>query len=153
MSGHAKKNRTSSTIDVGGQERKGSGSMAKEQTIISYFSSEKKAQEALQALTNSGLSDGHIRSVSRFGRTNDQTQDDPVSRAETLTGLTLYSMNTSKDVDASTRVLLGADPSVSGYSTSGNELSGGPLYSLVLFAPPERVEEAVGIIKQNGGDT
>lgn len=127
--------------------------MAKEQTVISYFSSEKKAKSALQALSNIGLQDGHIRGVSRFGRTNDQTQDDPVSRAETITGLTLYSANTSKEVNASTRVLLGADPSVSGFSTSGNELPGGPLYSLILFAPEERVEEAVNIIKQNGGDT
>jgi hypothetical protein len=125
--------------------------MAKEQMIISYFFSEKQVKDALQSLATVGLKDGHIRKVSRFGISNDRTQDDPISRAETLTGLTLYSANSSKDENASTRVLLGADPSVSGFSTSGNELPG-PVYSLTAFVPEERVEEAVGILKQNGGE-
>ena len=125
--------------------------MEKEQTIISYFFTEKKVKNALQALNTAGLEDGHIRKVSRFGVTNDRTQDDPISRAETLTGLTVFSANTSKEENASVRVLLGADPSVSGLSTSGNEMPG-PVYSLTAFVPEDRVEEAVEIIKQNGGE-
>jgi len=124
--------------------------MGKEQTIISYFFTEKKVKEAKQALACVGLEDVHIRKVSRFGVTNDRTQDNPISRAETLTGLTLFSANTSKEENASTRVLLGADPSVSGISTSGNQMPG-PVFSLTAFVSEERVDEAVGILKQNGG--
>lgn len=125
--------------------------MAKEQTIISYFFSETQVKGALQALASVGLEDGHIRKVTRYGISNDRTQDDPISRAETLTGLTLFSANTSNDENASTRVLLGSDPSVNGLSNSGNKMPG-PVYSLTAFVPEERVEEAVGILKQNGGE-
>jgi hypothetical protein len=75
-----------------------------------------------------------------------------LTRAETLSGLVLYSANTSKEDNAAERVLLAADPTISGFSASGNPMPG-PVYSLTVFAPPQRVEEAVGIIKQNGGDT
>lgn len=119
---------------------------------MSYFYSEEQVEAAKAALADAGIKDAHIRKVSRFGATNDRTQDNPLSRAETLSGLVLYSANTSNEENAAERVLLGADPSISGYSTGGNPVPG-PVYSLTVFALAGRVEEAVGIIKQNGGDT
>jgi delta-aminolevulinic acid dehydratase/porphobilinogen synthase len=126
--------------------------MATEQMIMSYFFSEEQLQAAVKALADVGLKDAHTRKVSRFGISNDRTQDNALTRAETLSGLVLYSANTSKEENEAERVLLAADPTVSGFSTSGNPMPG-PVYSLTVFALPQRVEEAVAIIKQNGGDT
>jgi hypothetical protein len=126
--------------------------MNKNRTIIASFPSSTKADTAAQALTTAGLSDVHIRRNSRYGVSMDPHYNDPVSRAETLTGLTLFSTNTPKEEDSAARVLMGADPSVSGYSAKGYGLAGGSAFTLVVFAPEDRVDEAVGIIKQQGGD-
>lgn len=126
--------------------------MPKEQTIIAYFPSSTKAAAAAKALSSVGLTDVHIKRTSRFGVNYNATQDNPVSRAETLTGLTIFSANTSKETNSSARILMAADPSVSGFSTSGNDLAGGHAFSIVAFAPENRVEEAVSILKQNGGE-
>lgn len=71
--------------------------------------------------------------------------------AETLTGLTVYSADTPNDENRAARVLMGADPSVSGYSARGYGLAGGYAFTLVAFVPDERVNEAVRIIEQNKG--
>lgn len=124
----------------------------KEQTIISYFPSSTKAQAAVDALTAAGINDTHIKRASRFGVTFDTERNDALSSGETLTGLTLFSMSTSNESNATERVLQGADPSVSGMSSRGYGTAGGHAFSLITFVPESRVEEAVTIIKQNGGD-
>ncbi|HWR44597.1 hypothetical protein [Sporomusa sp.] len=125
----------------------------KEQTIISYFPSSTKAQAAVDALAASGLHDNHIKRVSRFGVTFDTQRNDATANlAETLTGLTLFSMNTSNQSNESERVLMAADPSVSGMSSRGYGMAGGHAFSLIAFVPESRVEESVNIIKQNGGE-
>lgn len=126
--------------------------MPKEQTIISTFPSMTKAEAAKTALANAGLTDSSIKRSSRYGVSTDDEMDSAISSAETLTGLTLFSANTSKESKTVERVLMGADPSVSGFSMSGNPLAGGHAFTLVVFAPPNRVDEAVTIIKQNGGE-
>ena len=126
--------------------------MSKERTIIATFPSSTKADAAVKALANAGLNDAHVKRSSRFGINNDAQMNNPVNRAETLTGLTLFSTNTPKDENSSARILLAADPSVSGFSARGYGLAGGQAFTLVVFAPEERVEEAVTIIKQQGGD-
>ncbi|VBB06819.1 Hypothetical protein LUCI_2056 [Lucifera butyrica] len=126
--------------------------MANEHTIIAHFPSSTKAAAAKQALAAAGLTDAQVRRNSRFGVTQDENQDDPVAQAETLTGLTLFSANNPNDANASTRVLMGADPSVSGFSMEGYGLAGGRAFTLVTFVPEERMDEAVTILKQNGGE-
>lgn len=125
----------------------------KEQTIISYFPSSSKAQSAADALSASGMSDNHIKRASRYGVTFDTERNDATANlAETLTGLTMFSMNTSNETNSAERVLMGADPSVSGLSSRGYGMAGGHAFSLIAFVPESRVEEAVAIIKQNGGE-
>lgn len=126
--------------------------MPQSRTIIASFPSSTKADAAAQALTTAGLSDVHIRRNSRFGVSQDPHISAPISRAETLTGLTLFSTNTPNEENSAARVLMATDPSVSGYSARGYGLAGGKAFTLVVFAPESRVDEAVGIIKQQGGD-
>jgi hypothetical protein len=125
--------------------------MSKERTIISHFSSSTKAQAAIDALASVSLTDATLKRASRFGVTNDFEINDPISNAQTLTGLTLFSGDTSNGTDASARILMGADPSVSGMSAEGHGMMSGHAFTVVAFVPEERTEEAVSILKQNDG--
>jgi rhodanese-related sulfurtransferase len=126
--------------------------MPKEQTIIAYFPSSTKAEKAATALAGAGFGDVHVKRVSRFGVTHDPHINDPVSNAESLTGLTLFSTDVLSDEKSDSRVLMAADPSVSGLSARGYGMAGGRAFTLVAFVAADRVEEAVNIIRQNGGD-
>lgn len=125
--------------------------IAKERTIISYFPSSTKAEAAIKALSSAGMNDATLKRTSRYGVTNDAERNDPISNAHTLTGLTLFSSDTSDENNASARVLMGADPSVSGLSAEGHGMIGGHAFSVIAFVPEERTEEAVSILKQNDG--
>ena len=124
-----------------------------ETTIISHFPSSTKAEAAGKALREAGFSDITIRRNTRYGISNDTHYDNPRSNlAETLTGLILYSADTSNDTNRPTRVLMGSDPSVSGFSARGYGLAGGNAFTLVVFAAADRVEDAVSLIKEYGGE-
>lgn len=127
--------------------------MPTERTIIASFPSSNKAAKAAEVLNDAGFTDVHIRRNTRFGVSQDAHYNNPIShQAESLTALTLYSTNASNDENSATRVLLGADPSVSGYSARGYGLSGGQAFVLIAFAPDEQVEQVVSLIKQQGGE-
>lgn len=127
--------------------------MPQTRTIIASFPSSTKAESAAKALADSGLKEVEVKRTSRFGVTHDTHFNNPVAgQAETLTGLTLFSTNTQSDENSAARVLMAADPSVSGYSARGYGMAGGQAFTLVAIAPEEKVEEAVSIIKEQGGD-
>lgn len=128
--------------------------MTKERTLIAHFPSSTKADVVVKTLYSKGIKDVHIKRNSRFGVSLDAQMNDSLSLnyAETLTGLTLFSADTSNDENNSARVLMGSDPSVSGYSDRGYGLAGGHAFTLVAFVPEEEVEETVALIKQNGGE-
>lgn len=126
---------------------------SKERTIIAHFPSSSKAESAKQALASAGMSDVHIRRNSRFGVSNDNVQNNAISNlAETVTGLTVYSADTANDDNRASRVLMASDPSVSGFSARGTGLAGGHAFTVVAFVPPEREDEAVGMLKQYDGE-
>ncbi|BBB92836.1 MAG TPA: hypothetical protein PKA28_02600 [Methylomusa anaerophila] len=124
----------------------------KEQAVISYFPSSTKAQAAVDLLAAAGFTDTNLKRTSRYGVAYDPERNDALNRAETLTGLTLFSMNTSHEDNASSRILMGSDPSVSGFSLRGYGMAGGYAFSVITFVPESKVEEAVNIIKQAGGE-
>ncbi|MDU2064993.1 MAG: hypothetical protein E6713_09120 [Sporomusaceae bacterium] len=124
-----------------------------EQTVIAFFPSKQRAEQAVAALSKLGLHDTHIKRNSRFGESENYTIDSAIASAETLTGLTLFSENQSNQSNQSRRVLLGADPSVSGFSRSGNDLAGSHPFTLVTFVPEAMVEQAVTVLRNNGGLT
>ncbi|MEG6586092.1 hypothetical protein [Dendrosporobacter sp. 1207_IL3150] len=127
--------------------------MPNERTIIAHFPSSTKADAARKTLAEKGLQDVHIRRNTRFGVTQDEHRDSAISSAETLTGLTIFSANLPNDAtNASERVLMGADPSVSGFSIGGDGLAGGHAFTVVAFVPEEREEEVVAVLKQNDGE-
>lgn len=128
--------------------------MPKEHTIIAHFPSSTKAQSAADALAAAGFSDNHIRRNTRFGVSQNAEINSAIanSTAETLTGLVLYSGNTPDDDNQAARVLMGSDPSVSGYSARGYGFAGGAAFTLVSFVPEASADKAATIIKEHGGD-
>ena len=125
----------------------------KERTIIAHFPSSTKAEAAGKALRAAGFSDITIKRNTRYGISYDTHYNNPVSNlAETLTGLTIYSTDMPNDENRAARVLMGSDPSVSGYSVHGYGLAGGKAFTLVTFATEDQIERAVAIIKENGGE-
>lgn len=125
---------------------------AKERTIIAHFPSSTKAQAAADALAAIGLTDNHIRRNSRYGVSHDNNRNNAISNlAETITGLTIYSADTSNAEKKEARVLMGADPSVSGNSARGYGMAGGGAFTLVSFVPENKEETAVSLIKANDG--
>lgn len=129
--------------------------MTTERTIIAHFPSSTKADNVVKELYLKGISDVHVKRNSKFGIAVDANGNDSLALnyAETLTGLTVFSTDTSDDENNSTRILVGADPSVSGYSTRGYGLAGGHAFTMVAFVPEGKVDEVVKIIKQYGGET
>ena len=127
--------------------------MPEERTIIASFPSSTRAQTAADALAAAGFKDVHIRRNSRYGVSQDAHINDPIShQAESLAGLTLFSTNSPNDDNQAVKVLMDADPSVSGLSARGYGLAGGAAFTLVAFVAEPKVEQAVGIIKEQGGD-
>lgn len=128
--------------------------MTKERTLVAHFPSSTKAEVVVKALYSAGLTDVHVKRNSRFGVSLDANMNDSLSLnyAETLTGLTVFSADTPNDENNAARILMGSDPSVSGYSARGYGMAGGHAFTMVAFIPEDRVEEVVRIIEQHGGE-
>lgn len=122
-----------------------------ERSILAYFPTSGDAQKAAESLKQSGIETAQIDRVSRYGAKSDEHFNNPINRAVTVTGPTLFSDGTGGDQDINERVLLAADPSVSGYGDTDYGVAGGKAFLLTVVTTEDKIEGAVDIIKQNGG--
>ncbi|NPV73875.1 MAG: hypothetical protein HPY89_08865 [Pelotomaculum sp.] len=122
-----------------------------ERSILSYFPSSEKAQEAARALKEAGVNEVRVDRVSRYGTTFDDNFNNPLNHAATITGVTLYSGGAG-DLNDAARVLLGADPSVSGYGMENYGTAGQRAFLVTAVTGEEHLDRAVEIIKQHGGE-
>ncbi len=122
-----------------------------ERSILAYFPSSTAAQEAVRSLKEAGYSEVQVDRVSRYGVSFDTHYNNPVAgRALTQTGLTLYSAGTEPIEDNDTRVLLGADPSVEGYTPPGYGDAGGKAFLVTVVTDDEKIDAATAILKDKG---
>ena len=121
-----------------------------ERSILSYFPSTSQAEKAASALKNAGIEEVQVDRVSRYGVEIDENYNNPINNADTITGPTLYS-SSSRLENADTRVLLGADPSVSGYGDTGYGVAGKKGFMVTVVTNEEKLVQALDIIKQHGG--
>ncbi len=122
-----------------------------ERSILAYFPSSTAAQEAVRTLKEAGYSEVQVDRVSRYGVTFDNHYNNPIAgQAETLTGLTLYSTDRDRFVDNDSRVLLGADPSVEGYTPIGYVDAGGKAFLVTVVAEEDKIDTAESILKDKG---
>lgn len=125
-----------------------------ERSIMAYFPSSTKAEAAMADLKSAGIGEMSLDRVSRYGVDNNREINNPIAgQAETITGLTLFSADTDHFNNNDARVLMAADPSVSGYTrTEGYGLGGGKSFLVAIVTSEEKVDEAVGILKQHGAE-
>ncbi|AGL01621.1 hypothetical protein [Desulfoscipio gibsoniae] len=123
-----------------------------ERALLAYFPSSSAAESAAKELRNNDYDTVQVDRVSRYGATNDaEINNALMGRAETITGLTLYSAGTDSFVDNDTRVLLGADPSVSGYGNHDYGVAGGSAFLVTVVTTDDYTGRAEEILKNNGG--
>ena len=122
-----------------------------ERSILAYFPSSEAAQRAAKALSVAGFSQAGVDRVSRYGVSTDPQMNNPVNNAVTQTGPTLYSDSTAEELTDSGRILLTADPSVSGYGNTDYGVAGGKAFLLTLVTTEKRIEEAEKIVSRLGG--
>lgn len=122
-----------------------------ERSILAYFPSSQSAQRAEKALSAAGFGETGVDRVSRYGVSTDPHINNPINNAVTQTGPTLYSDSTGEELTDSQRILLAADPSVSGYGDNDYGVAGGKAFLLTLVTTEDRIEEAEKIVSKHGG--
>lgn len=124
-----------------------------ERSILAYFPSSEKAQKAADELNQAGFGETQIDRVSRHGVINNSRRNNPLNRAKTLTGLTLYSgRNSGEALSDAGRILLAADASASGFGDHNSGVAGGHAFLLTLVTTEDKVNEAVEILQRNSGE-
>lgn len=121
-----------------------------EQSILAYFPTSTAAQEAIATLNQAGIKKAQLDRVSRFGVSNDDNYNNPVNQANTLTGLTLYSANKNNFSDNDERILMAADPSVSGLASEGYGQAGGKAFLVTVITDQQHLDQATSILKDKG---
>lgn len=121
-----------------------------EQSILAYFPTSSAAQEAMDTLNKAGITEVQLDRVSRFGVSNDDNYNNPLNQASTLTGLTVYSTNKNNFSDNDERILMAADPSVSGLASEGYGQAGGKAFLITVVTDKQHLEEATSILKDKG---
>ncbi|MHB8918271.1 MAG: hypothetical protein ACYC4H_09630 [Desulfocucumaceae bacterium] len=122
-----------------------------ERSILAFFPSADSAGKAADALENAGFSRPGVDRVSRYGATLDAHINNPINRAVTNTGPTLFSDSTAEELTDSERILLSADPSVSGYGATDYGVAGRNAFLLTLVTREENIVQAEKIIGRHGG--
>jgi hypothetical protein len=123
-----------------------------ERSLLAYFPSDSAAEAAAKELKRTGYDNVQVDRVSRYGETHNAEMNNALmGRAKTITGLTLYSAGTDNLVDNDKRVLLGTDPSVSGYGDRNYGTAGGRSFLVTVVTTDDLAGRAEEIIKRNGG--
>lgn len=122
-----------------------------ERSILSYFPTSGAAQKAAKQLQEAGIKTTQVDRVSRYGAKTDENYNNPINRAVTVTGPTLFSDSTGGDMTDNERILRVADPSVSGYGSPDYGVAGGKAFLLTVVTTEDKLDRAVGIIEKNEG--
>lgn len=121
-----------------------------ERSILAYFPTSNAAEEAMEALRIAGIKELQLDRVSKYGVSYDDNYNNPLNQANTLTGLTLYSTNKDVFTDNDERILMGADPSVSGMAAVGYGSPGEKAFLVTIVTNDEKVDQAASILKSKG---
>jgi len=120
-------------------------------SILASFARSSDARAAARDLRAAGIGEVQVDRISRYGVHNDAHYSNPLNRATTISGPVLYSGD-REEMDADTRTLLAADPSVSGYGNRNYGRAGGKAFLLTAVTAGENVDRALAIIRQHGGE-
>ena len=119
-------------------------------SILAYFPSSNKAEAAVQELKQMGIDEVALDRISRYGVSTDAAINNGL-HAATLTGLTIFSANTSNLENNDTRVLMGADPANSGMAADNYGVAGGKAFLVTVVTTDELGDRAFQVLKKHGG--
>lgn len=120
----------------------------KERSILAYFPSSGKAQQAVKELEAAGYTTVSLDRVSRYGVEEDAGIDYALAgMGQTISGLTLYSTGAA---GGDFRVLRAVDPAASGYGAVDYGTAGGHAFLVTVVTGEEKVDRAVEILKKHG---
>ncbi|MFZ5596446.1 MAG: hypothetical protein ACOY31_05485 [Bacillota bacterium] len=122
-----------------------------ERSVLAYFPSSNDAQKAASALNRAGFSQTRVDRVSRYDVSINNRINNPVNNAVTQTGPTIYSDSTAGNLSDTGRILISADPSVSGYGDVNYGVAGGKSFLLTVVTSDEKISQAEEIIGRYGG--
>lgn len=118
-----------------------------EKTILAYFKSPDKAQQAAATLKNMGITDLQVDRIHKYpGDGVGQFMNPLTGQTESLAELTLGVEETGPD----TRAVMAADPSASGMSDGGNDIVTGHDILLTVVVDESLHHQALGILRESG---
>ena len=120
-------------------------------SLLAYFPSSTKAEAAVQELKSMGIEEVSLDRISRYGVSNDANLNNPVNNAETQTGLTMFSANTSRLMDSDTRVLMSADPSNYSMASTGYGQAGGHAFLVTAVTTDDLGDKAAQVREKHDG--
>ena len=105
----------------------------------------------MKELKNIGINTTQVDRVSRYGTTLNNHLNNPIAgQVITQSGLTISSKSTSSESDAA-RVLMSADPSVSGMANKDYGIAGGKSFLVTVVTDEEHLDKAVKVLEENDG--
>ena len=123
-----------------------------ERSILAYFPNDDKAGNAKQEILKMGIQDVQIDRVSRFGNDYNRQINNPIAgQAGTGTGLTFYGVDSDPYVNNDARVLMGADPTNSGYGLKDYGVAGGEAFLLTVVTTEDKADQVVKIVEKHDG--
>ncbi|WP_227766787.1 hypothetical protein [Zhaonella formicivorans] len=124
-----------------------------EHSILATFPNSAKAEAAKEALLTAGIAEVQLDRISRYGVNADTQYNNPIAgQADTQTGLTLHSADVDQIINSSSRILLSSDPSVSGYGLRDYGVPGNHAFMLTVVVNTSQLNQALKIIKEQGGE-
>lgn len=120
-------------------------------SVLATFPSSRRAQEAAEELGANGIKKVQVDRISRYGAKSDEEYNNPLTGRSSPSSLSLYSADTSEDTSKRSRVLLGSDPSVSGYGATDYGQAGGQGFLVTVVCPSDQVDKVRATIAKHGG--
>lgn len=122
-----------------------------ERSVLAYFPSAERAKRAAEELRGMGYNTVQVDRISKYGAKSDEEINNPIAgRADSVTGLTLFSSEAG-DLSVNEKVLLGSDPSVSGYGNIDYGTAGGRAFLLTVVTDDGNADQVTGIVEKHGG--
>lgn len=122
-----------------------------ERSILAYFPSSNAAQAAAEALKEMGIETVQVDRVSRYGYAPDAEINNPISGEPSQTNLTIFSGDSDRFYGQDARILMAADPSVSGIGDTNYGVAGGKSFLVTAVTDEEHLDQAIQLVQQKGG--
>ncbi|MEG6614960.1 hypothetical protein V6C27_00775 [Peptococcaceae bacterium 1198_IL3148] len=122
-----------------------------ERAILAYFSSSDDAQAAAKSLKQLGIEEVQVDRVSRYGYAPDAEINNPFSGEPSQTNLIIFSGTSDRFYSQDARILMAADPSVSGIGDTNYGVAGGNSFLVTAVTDEAHLDKALQLVKEKGG--